>query len=435
MIGMNNSNGKNYINNLGVFTAFLALGFVSAVFYSPVLSSSAAFHPDVVDVGARVANVINLSLESEYVYLKTSVNSFVHDSVTATVVTNSSYGYSLGIEDSDSDTGLRHVENTVLDVLTSDFLGAKTSSQMSDNTWGFSLDGTNYYRIPENGIPVRLKTRTGYTLDPDDTVVDFGAKVGMITSGWYLDEVVFSAYANGYNDLPTRYMIEPGREAYMQDFTSGDCENMLVNETINLKDERDGNTYQIIKPSENGLCIMKDNLKFYSSEPVNSETTNYREAVEFAMTLGTLNDFTTIDPSDTTRRNLAYRDGDGNVYYTWYTAKAGTTQTSPSSICPNGWTLPYIDIDTNYLQYIYDDLLEVTDAATALSRMQTIFSPNRYIVAGSGAVSDAGFRTWTDEEEINGDNAYAAEVSSDIQSISANPNDGYPIRCMVEPGR
>ncbi len=425
----------NIINMVGIFGIFMMIGFVSTFAFSPVIKTNALYTPDYVEVGAHIPDIINLSLSDEYLELHASVNSFVHDSVTATVVTNSPYGYSLGIEDSDSDTGLRHVENTVIDVLTSDFLGAKTSSQMSDNTWGFSLDGTNYYRIPENGIPVRLKTRTGYTLDPDNTVVDFGAKVGMITSGWYLDEVVFSAYANGNNDLPTRYMIEPGREAYMQDFTSGDCENMLVNETINLKDVRDGNTYQIIKPSEHGLCIMKDNLKFYSSEPVNSETTNYREAVEFAMTLGTLNDFTIIDPSDTTRRNLAYRDGDGNVYYTWYTAKAGTTRTSASSICPDGWTLPFVDYDTNYLQHIYDNLLEVTDAAIALSRMQAIFSPNRYIVAGSGVVSDAGFRTWTDEEEINGDNAYAAEVSSGVQNISVNPNDGYLIRCMVVPGR
>ena len=187
---------------VGIFAASLLVASSAVYLYSPIIGSHADTSAGA-DVKLTVGEVISLNLDKTALDLNASINSFVLGTVNAVVSTNSQYGYSLTLEDEDADTNMVHTNENVDAVVSSDFDGKRTSSSMSDNTWGFSLDSTNFSKIPVNGSPVTLKhVNAPMTTDSEATAVDFGVKVGILTSGTYTDKVVFTAYANGQDDDP-----------------------------------------------------------------------------------------------------------------------------------------------------------------------------------------------------------------------------------------
>ena len=309
---------------IGIFSASLLTTATAVYIYSPVIGTHADSSATA-DVNLSISEVMSLTLDKNALDLSANLYSFASGTVTATASTNSQYGYTLTLEDVDSSSDMTHTNAEITSKLTSDFSGKKTSAEMDNNTWGFSLDATDFYRVPVNGSPVALKrTTTPMTTDSESTDVTFGAKVGNITSGTYTDKVLFTMYTNG-QDLP----------ATMQAFSCSDLPN--VSDSMVLTDTRDGNEYAVKKLAD-GKCWMTENLRI-ANKTVTSEDSDV--ASEF--TIPASNEFGFLDQNNV---NNAYIDETYGGFYTWYTATAGegtnavTTGIVEHSICPKGWRLP-----------------------------------------------------------------------------------------------
>ena len=280
------------ISTIGVFATSLFVTTIAAYIFSPVFKSSA----ESVNVGTQVNSVISLSTDNNNLLLSGNPGQFVSGNVSAAISTNSAFGYTLGMEDSDSLTNL--ISATSEDAFTSTFTGTKTGDTFENNTWGYSIDGTNYYKIPSLNSPVRIKATTGPT-GSDTATLYFGIKIGgNITSGYYSGQIMLTAYVNGVdgdpedgtalldpNDAPEPYeegegvnenklvlltsMQDPNVHQYCSDtytptsnaktvtftrYFSGDIAPRAV-----VKDKRDGTKYLITKQAD-GNCWMTSNL-------------------------------------------------------------------------------------------------------------------------------------------------------------------------------
>lgn len=426
------------ITKLGVFSASLLVASSALYIYSPVIGSHADSKE--ADINLNIAPGIGIRTSAANVNLNATVGSFVHNSVNVDVATNSQYGYTLTLEDKDDSSSMTHVNSSVADVVTSEFEGAKTSAAMDDNTWGFSLDATDYYFIPTAGNPVALKrTTSAVSGDYDRTAVDFGVKVGMsLAAGDYTDTVTFTAYVNGADGNPedetssncgtsdTLHDI-----SYMQEMNSCVCSNTTtpsVSSSIfdwdgthhgdtsfvprkKLIDSRDNKTYLVSKLAD-GNCWMSQNLKLdlVANEPIiasnNDGTTKTvtpdktTQTTTFISWSQTEDEWNSYSPSS----DAAYFPGgsqegsaptgpgdeydwekNGN-YYNWYAATAGTGTMSmvqgeaQSSICPSGWRLP-----TNFGERSFFNLAEATyglEQYEESSYSKSIAAPLNFIKSG-----------------------------------------------------
>ena len=296
---------KNLHTKIGIFASSALIAASAVYFYSPTFGSHAA-ESQSAEVSLTVASALGISTSADNLNLEANVGSFVHGSINVDVITNSQYGYTLTLEDSDDESSLVHTNTSVSDKLVSDFSGAKTSAAMDDNTWGFSLDESSYYFIPTLGNPVALKRTNAVHSGYDTTAVDFGAKVGTsLTAGTYKDTVKFTAYVNGVDGNPDTSngggsgsggsssssinISEPGVKpavadihsiSNMQDMSSAICAatttpaitateidldgsyrgNTNYVQRARLTDSRDGKTYLVSKLAD-GNCWMSQNLE------------------------------------------------------------------------------------------------------------------------------------------------------------------------------
>lgn len=293
---------------------------------------------------------------------------------------------------------------------------------MELNTWGYSLDGGEHYRIPELGVPALVKHKSAYSLDPDETQIYFGARTGVLTAGTYTDTVIISAYVNGmYDGRPDKYMIEPGTKALMQDFSFYDCyKKMKVGDEFYLTDSRDGNLYKVKKLSSES-CWMMDNLRLNVSE-LNSGTSNILGDSFTVRYANSVEEFTSMVNNDF-NANAAYVDETGG-YYTWYTVKAGSEDWT-SSICPKGWVLPgYYDDVSDFSELYYS----LDNPATDIKNYFQLL--DGYLQPGSGIENDSA-RYWTRTAGDTSDKAYAWLVGAfSSQDYEENKNFGLRVRCI-----
>jgi uncharacterized protein (TIGR02145 family) len=388
---------KDAINTfikIGLFSGSLLITALAVYFYSPVISSHAdTSASENVDVRLNIKPTIALTTDVSELDLDARLNEFVSGSVNVDVITNSQYGYTLAFEDADNDTNMNSTSNDVTDLVTSTFTGSKTSSTMDGNTWGYSLDATNFYKIPVNGsyavignTHVPTPTNPGY----NRTTVNFGVKVGsVLTSGTYADTVLFTAYVNGqdYNPLPkTLHSIST-----MQEMTSAVCDattlpsmgaanidwdgshhgDHLYVPRKSLRDTRDGKYYLVSKLAD-GNCWMSQNLAFdlTAGTPFiasNNDGTTTIVTPDTSTQTATGTDWSqsydawhsykaqaneayykggTTKSSTPTDDSVEYDWEKAGNYYNWYTATAGSGThavmgaEASSSICPKGWRLP-----------------------------------------------------------------------------------------------
>lgn len=353
------------------------------------------------DVNLNIGAVMGLSLDADSLDLSTTPHHFVSGTINATVSTNSQYGYTLTLEDMDSNTDLVHSNTAVSDSFSSSFSGSKTSSEMEDNTWGFSLNATDYFKVPANGSPVALKRTTDPMTAAVETVpVTFGAMVGNIVSGAYTDGVLFTMYTNGADGKPSDGTDpgDPGSNnctgsffciSEMQEMTTEICNTATtplasatefdwdgskngnanyVPRTI-LTDNRDGNRYLVSKLAD-GKCWMSQNLALDLGPGIllTNENTDLNQKPAWSTSEATWtaeqpyvnwSEYTAMSyhpvtsdryskggwiiSSTPTANTNEYRwEAVGN-FYNWQAATAnspGAPGVAPDSICPKGWTLP-----------------------------------------------------------------------------------------------
>ena len=385
---------KKFIRNTSTFTLVALATFVAVSVFSPVKKSNA----DEFDVGVNVSSVISLSTASDSVMMSAPVGGgFTSGNTSAIVLTNSAYGYTLAIEDTDSNTSM--TSSGTEDEVSSNYLGSKTEDTLEENTWGFSVDGTKFYAIPKKNNPLILsKAMLPTSDDGATTTLTFGVKTyRYLTSGTYTNRIILTAYTNGVDGNPEG--VDPSSddpEELSDDFPEpyeegeGTNENRLVlaksmqdpklkqycansytptyladtskvtryfdgnyAPRATVKDKRDGNKYTITKLAD-GKCWMTTNLSIINKTitPDDSDV-----ASNYAIPDGNLAAFSGFDS------NSVMVDSTYGGYYTWYVATAGsgagavtgTAYDAPYSICPKGWALPtttqYLTLSDAYGSY------------------------------------------------------------------------------------
>lgn len=423
---------KNLHKNIGIFATSLLAASSAVYLYSPVIGSHADSSATA-DINVTVGEVMNLTLDTDSLNLNTTPNNFVSGTINATVSTNSQYGYTLTLEDVDDNTNMVHTNENVSAVVTSGFEGTKTSATMDNNTWGFSLDATDFSKIPVNGSAATLKkTTTPMATASETTPVTFGAKVGNLTSGTYTDKVLFTIYTNGQN--------EP------DDMQSFSCDSMAVNEKTTLIDSRDGSDYEVVKLAD-GKCWMTQNLRLVGPLTLTSENSNVVSSWEMpAQPSGGDYDYGWVSGSSSSASSynlIEYIDSEDEqigVYYNYYVATAGTisgvynSNEATSSICPKGWKMP----SNQEFQNMFSATGAVANDIWNMSIVQG--DPLNY---GRGGYWELSGPTPTDVE-VGGvwhtttpyDDNYRKDITTSqstvYQNFAGDRRRGYLLRCVTQ---
>jgi uncharacterized protein (TIGR02145 family) len=421
------------LKNIGIFTSALFVAASATYLYSPTLGSHAA-ESQQAEINLTVGAAIAIRTSADSVNLSANPGDFVHDSLNVDVATNSQYGYTLTIEDKDDDSSMKHTNASVSNVVSSEFEGAKTSSTMADNTWGFSLNATDYYHIPVAGNPAALKrTTSAVSGEYDRTAVDFGAKVGInLTAGTYSDVVKFTAYVNGVDNNPEDDVTvrEPGV------LVSDACKGKPYVSGGVLTDPRDGNTYTV-KELKDGQCWMTQNLRI-AGTTITSENSNLPTGVSYEIPESDISTFK-YEGADEWNNSSVYVDTDNGGYYTFRVATAdwGTTDQvsgdAPQDICPKGWSLPKGGANPNVNEFalLYSRLYSY-DLSTLRNDGNFILSGrvsgNNHTIIETGVSGNF----WT-STVYNPKMAYAFSYysSSASPAIEYNKHYGFTVRCVA----
>ncbi|MBP5674878.1 hypothetical protein J6W91_00940 [Candidatus Saccharibacteria bacterium] len=378
------------ITKLGIFASSLLVSATIAYVYSPVVKTNAKSTREVM-TEIVVSPVVSITLSPNNLNLHvtpTNDGAFQSEPLTALVNTNSNGGYELYFSSEDEATDMTNIDTSITDKITSNFSGTVTSTTMSANTWGYSLDDTDFLKIPTLSNQVLLRNIDRLPSESEKyNVVHFGTKVSTdLSAGFYSKSVRFSAIAHNNVDPRTVFDVQ-----YMQDMSPLVCANTTTPAAsatnldwdgthhgdtsyvprTTLIDKRDGKKYLISKLAD-GNCWMSQNLALdlTSGEQVvisnNDGTTSYatpNNTTQIAVGVKWSkadNNWRSYHPQELeayyvggiTKSGAPTGSGDeylwestGN-YYNWYAATGGTgTATmaagdATSSICPKGWRLP-----------------------------------------------------------------------------------------------
>ena len=401
----------------GIFSASLLTVASAAYIYSPVVGSYADESANL-KVDATVNPVASLTLDTSdisFVFTPTASGVFDSKPVTATVDTNSTGGYELYFSSEDNETNM--VNPLVSNVIASDFDGTVTSSSMAANKWGYSLNNTDFSKIPALNAQATLKNIDHYpTTAEKTTTVNIGMKVDTnLPSGTYTKNVIFSVVAHE-TLVPT---------PTMQSFDKSTL--VKVGDSATLKDTRDGNFYTVKKLAD-GNVWMTENLRLID-KTISSADSNLPEGETWTIPASSTSGFKSYNT------NNAYLDSTYGGYYTFYTATAGTGGTNlatdganaPSSICPKGWRLP-TGGDSGEFKTLYSNY-----NSSALMRDEPNFTLSGYV--SNGSVLDQGGYGYFWSSTVDGANGayYLYLNSSDVYPAYGNgKSDGFSVRCMAQ---
>ena len=475
------------ITKIGIFASCLFITTCAVWFYSPVIgihaneSLNAKVLVDVDPVASLTTNVSEIYFD----ITPTSAGTFDSDSIVATVSTNSLGGYELYFSSEDNSTDMTHSDSSINDVIASDFNGTVTSSTMATDKWGYSLDNTNFSKIPtltSNAI-IRNLDHLPSVVEKNTTVY-FGAKVSTsLASGSYSKRVKFTVVAHA-TPSPTLFDIDG-----MQEMTSEVCaETTTPNVSAtsfdwdgshkgdkdyvprkSLKDSRDGNYYLVSKLAD-GNCWMSQSLALdltSGTAIVASTTTGDTISVTPNNTTQTTTGTTWAEADDNWRsykpqaseNETYYQSGTtmssspsgsgvtydwekaGN-YYNWYAATAGTGTSSmtdsdaTASICPKGWRLPPNSGAKSYYNLITTTygLASSTDGSLALRAAPLNFNLSGYYKYNISAMYNQGSYGvyWSSTAESSATGAYYLYFgTSYIAQHSSTKGNGNSVRCVA----
>ena len=291
-------------------TACSGIVMVSVYADTPASSSSSA------NASITVSNTINLTLTGGDLVIDNLTPGNASDSniITATVTSNSPYGYHLSATTGTS-TGTTSLVNTADSTFSFTNLSANkaTLNDFSDNTWGYSYSTDNGTSWISGDYGTALAGYNGLILDNDDsgatgttlynndsyagsTAVKFkiGAKSSQTqASGTYTGTVNFYAVTNpGPKTIANATTMQE-----VDSKTAGGCPNTLTtNQVYELNDSRDGTVYHVARLAD-GNCWLLDNLALdlTNSTVLNGMSESNTNASN--TTLGYLKGTTTRDPS------------------------------------------------------------------------------------------------------------------------------------------
>ena len=438
------STNQKLLASLFVFITALIFGFTIFSLAAPIIKSNAS--ETKVNISTELTPVIAISSPEELSLevLPTVAGAFTSKSLDINVSTNALKGYELYLSSKDETTDMKPELNPTdtVNKISSTFTGSKTSSTMPNNNWGYSLDNTDYNKIPKKSETKQIKNITTFPTTSDlKTTVHFGAKVDTtLASGRYNADIVFTAVAHN-NPAKTLHRIStmqqmstdicsatttPKKESTTLDTDGSHHGDPNYVPTKTLTDTRDNNTYTVSKLAD-GKCWMTQNLRIAGKTitPADSDVT-----LNYTIPASNLSGFDTYSDS------RAYVDSTYGGYYNWYTATAGTGTTSLStngqnttvSICPKGWRLPTSGNSTSDFQTLYNNYN--SSSALRSAPMNLTFSGLAY---SSSVYNQGSLGYYWSSTVYSNDYAYLLYLNSS----SVNPSNsnykyyGFSVRCVA----
>ena len=430
--------------NFSIFSLFLIFGFTILSIFAPIFGSNAT-NNSTQELAAEINPVISLSAPTELSFNINPTAAGVFDSkeLKVNISTNAIKGYELYFSSEDEQTNMKHTTPSITQSISSTFTGSLTSTNMQNNTWGYSLNNTDFKSIPKKTEQVKLKDLNTYPTPAERTQsIYFGVKADTtLPSGTYEKNVIFTAVAHAnpprlrgiftisnmqqMNPNICKASTTPNRNATQLDIDGSHHGDPNYVPTVTLTDTRDNNTYTVSKLAD-GKCWMTQNLRIAGKTitPADSNvTSNYTIPASF------LSGFISYNTSN------AYVDSDGG-FYNWYTATAGTGTQSMSSgntsvsICPKGWRLPTSGSSNSEFQTLYDNY----NSSSALRS-----NPVNLTLAGN-VNDDSRFLQglygyyWSSTVD-SGNYAYYLNLTTSDASYPTRIGDkhyGYSVRCIAE---
>ena len=434
---------KDLLNKIGAFSLSFFVAASAAYLYSPVIKTNAD-ESATLTFETTVNPIASLSLDTnELVFniLPTAEGVFDSKSLTATVDTNSMNGYELYFSSVDNETNLTHANSDISDVVASDFSGSVTSSTMDKNKWGFSLDNTDFSKIPTLSAQTAIRNINHYPTSAEkDTTVYIGTKISTaISSGRYSKDIIFSVIAHDNtttdDDCDNIFCLEELQKmtpeicantttplASAREVTFEDTSDNTKIPRTRMRDNRDNKVYLVSKFAD-GKCWMSQSLELELSTgtTLTSENTDLNSVSSWTPAYSTFENYSDLedlslqhsgwDRAYSVKPAIKYlRNGttasetpstdDGKsewekvgYFYNWIAATATSIQEdivnfnsndvgAKDSICPKGWRLP---MNTTYNRNIKD----VNDFRAAYGTSLNPFSEAFAFIA-SGDVSVTG---------------------------------------------
>ncbi len=323
----------------------------------------------------------------------------VSNASTVNVVTNAPSGYKLYISASSANL-------TSSDTSISQSFSPVTTTTLTPNTWGYSLDtgsNKNWHPVPEIADPSNLDeaaiitagatdiTPTGADTPNYPNGTDISVFYGInsttdMPSATYTTTVTYTAFGEG---IPPADITGA---TYMQDVTLEMCNATDAGTSVELLDKRGyGNggadkttTYTVIK-ARDGNCWMADNLNLYNVT-VQAADSDFTSG---SFTIPNTSNWTSSgDVYDAARMHVVTASSHQGInYYNWCTATAhapcGETTQVETSICPNGdtdgtkggWKLPvHGDSNTDYSWLKLMNAYGVTNAPQLFNQTELGFT-------------------------------------------------------------
>ena len=430
--------------NFSIFSLFLIFGFTILSIFAPIFGSNAT-NNSTQELAAEVNPVISLSAPTELSFNINPTAAGVFDSkeLKVNISTNAIKGYELYFSSEDEQTSMKHTTPSITQSISSTFTGSLTSNNMQNNTWGYSLNNTDFKSIPKKTEQVKLKDLNTYPTPSERTQsIYFGVKADTtLPSGTYEKNVIFTAVAHANPPKPQKTIHSISA---MQQMTPAICTatttplatatqldtdgshhgdpNYVPTKT--LTDTRDNNTYTVSKLADD-KCWMTQNLRIAGKTltPDDSDVTS-----NYIVPASSESGFSGFDTSN------AYIDSDDG-FYTWYTATAGTGtqvfstrgQNTTVSICPKGWRLP-TGGNNGEFKILYDNY----NSPSALRSSPVNFTLSGYVYSSSHRYRGSDSRYWS-STVYSGSDAYNLGLgASNVYPANLNGKHlGFSIRCIV----
>ena len=429
--------------NFSIFSLFLIFGFAILSIFAPIFGSNAT-NNSTQELAAEVNPVISLSAPTELSFNINPTAAGVFDSkeLKVNISTNAIKGYELYFSSEDEQTNMKHTTPSITQSISSTFTGSITSNNMQNNTWGYSLNNTDFKSIPKKTEQVKLKDLNAYPTPAERTQsIYFGVKADTtLPSGTYEKNVIFTAVAHAnpprlrgiftisnmqqMNPNICKASTTPNKTATQLDTDGSHHGDPNYVPTKTLTDTRDNNTYTVSKLAD-GKCWMTQNLRIAGKTitPADSDVIS-----NYTIPASSINGFNFSDTSN------AYVNSDGG-FYNWYTATAGTGTQSMSSgntsvsICPKGWRLPTGgssgEFQTLYSNYNSSSVIRSNPVNLTLSGYMYSSSRDNQGILGyywSSTVYSSG--TTAHVLYLGGANVYPADIYGKHYGIS--------VRCIAE---
>ena len=430
--------------NFSIFSLFLIFGFTILSIFAPIFGSNAT-NNSTQELAAEVNPVVSLSAPTELSFNINPTAAGVFDSkeLKVNISTNAIKGYELYFSSEDEQTNMKHTTPSITQSISSTFTGSLTSTNMQNNTWGYSLNNTDFKSIPKKTEQVKLKDLNTYPTPAERTQsIYFGVKADTtLPSGTYEKNVIFTAVAHanpphlrGIFTISNMQQMNPNickasttplATATQLDTDGSHHGDPNYVPTKTLTDTRDNNTYTVSKLAD-GKCWMTQNLRIINKTitPTDSNvTTNY------TIPASSISGFNSLDTSN------AYVDSDGG-FYTWYTATAGTGtqdldtqgQNTTASICPKGWRLP-TGGDSGEFKTLYNNY----NSSSVLRSNPVNFTLSGLAYHSSRRNQGSLGRYWSSTIYSGYDAYYLHLNTSNVNSADLISRDlGFSVRCIAE---